>query len=105
MNVHQTSRPTTVLRRPGDRSLIGLAMLIALVAAGFATQRITPPAPQGAPAVNYTPARWSPSYMPGGHPTGSVYDGGAYGSNRTPARWSPSYMPGGHPTGSVYGPE
>jgi len=90
MKTNQLS-PSGVERQTAVFLLMGLSALVALIAAIVAVQLPVPalPASEAAPR----PTSWSP----GGHITGSVYDGGDY-SRRAAQPWSP----GGHITGSVY---
>ncbi|NWG19131.1 MAG: hypothetical protein HXY39_02285 [Chloroflexi bacterium] len=90
----QQMRQTTTTRRNITFPMISLSIvaLLALAAALALSQTRIAPAQETA-----VPAPLAQPWSPGGHPTGSVYDGGDYG-----VRAAESWYSGGHPTGSVY---
>jgi uncharacterized membrane protein len=90
MNAQQLRQPAMALRR-SLAPVIGLGLAAAALATALVVRPAVPAQP-AAPVVHVVE-----SWSPGGHLTGSVYDGGAYGTLK-----AESWSPGGHLTGSVY---
>ncbi len=97
MNEQQLQRPAASVGRLLTGPAIGLSAVVALIILALAAALVArqpASAPATAPAARQATVE---SWSPGGHITGSVYDGGDY-TRRTAVPWSP----GGHITGSVY---
>lgn len=95
MPLQQLTQPTIVVRR-NLVPAVGLAILVVLIAALLGARSFAPATQLSNPEIERVMESWSP----GGHITGSVYDGGDDGVKRLSTG-----APMTHLTGSVYEPE